>query len=1273
MKTLLVASAAFALGAAVLTPAGANAAPPTVPATPASATGEPDLSPGLVVKFEPNAVVALAEGDTLPGPVARELELTAGAPVGLGWIEAKLPEPVSTETAQEYADRLTAEPAIASAEPQLIMQPMAPVPQPDDPLWLQQWGFSSYGDDTFENPETKLPLDAQVTGTNLREALGAPRGDTPVVAVIDTGITNHPDLGGRLVPGYNFISSPERAGNSFGRGPDASDPGDWVTPTQATSLPFATFGCASPRDSTWHGTHVTGTLAAVTDNDLGVAGTVPAQIQTLRALGRCGGTSGDIAAAMLWAAGGSVPGVPDNPTPARIVNMSLGGGGACPQHYQEVIDYGRSKGTVYVVAAGNSNSNAAIATPANCEGVITVAATSAYGGRADFSNYGDLVDIAAPGAAIMSTLNTGLTTPVAPTYVSYDGTSMATPHVAGALAMLVAAEPTLTPAQLEARLLASATPFKQISEVGGSPSFDCVGDDPCGVGYLNTAALLGQPTDAAPVVAPRFQVRAVANGQVTPANGQVDVAVAYQPGRDDVDDYVVEVRRNGVLADQSITTATSVDFTVAGALGDDYEVTVQPRKAAVGGVISQAMEVPSLAPSVPDPPRITSVSAADTVASVSVQNTFATPEPTVTVVTATPGGASCEVTELPSAGGCLLDGLTPGVEYTFTAVSSNSVGDSAPSEPVVVTPQQFAAPTAPGAPTVVMQGTTANLTWTASTPAQGRSIASYVALDQNGESSLSRCTVVSLAGPPITSCQVANLVVGETYTFTVTATDDTGKTSQSQPSAPVQVAGTATPPSAPSLPPTIEVGDGSVTASLEGDAFSFFNGGSEMIAMRVIASPGGASCDIPWNAPGSPACVITGLTNGQRYTFTSVGVNGVGVSAPSNQSMPFTPGVPLPPGAEYATLDAPIRVFDSRQQGGPIPSDVPQVVDVQAPADAVAVAYNVTVTGTTSGGHAVVGPAGVALPTSSTINWFAANQTFANGYVSALGDSGEVQLIVRGGTAQLILDVVGYYVAAPPAAAARVATAEAGDAPAVFVPLDPSTRAFDSRTSGGPLPYGQSRNVDLAAAVPTGAGAVAYTLTAFDTVGSGHLSVGLPGQPKPPTSTINWFASGQRLANSTVATLDDARQLTVFGGGTSTNFTVDVLGYFIDPSLAPNGLRFTPITPARAYDSRDLGAGGPLVAGQRRVTATAPLGESTPAGARAMAYNLTIADTTGASHLRVAGGDTAAPPPTSVINWYTDGMRLANGSVTAIDDGAMTTFAGGGSTQYIVDIAGYYH
>ncbi|MGY0197341.1 S8 family serine peptidase [Leptothrix sp. BB-4] len=214
-------------------------------------------------------------------------------------------------------------------------------------------------------------------------------------------------------------------------------------------------------DSRWHGTHVAGTIAASTHNGIGVAGVAPgARILPVRVMGRCGGYTSDILDAIVWATGGTVAGVPVNPNPAQVLNLSLGGAGLCDLSWQNALNIARSNGAVVVVSAGNASVDAARFTPASCKGVVSVAATGGFGARASYSNFGASVTLAAPGGdgdfGVLSTLNTGTTTPKADTYGTRRGTSMAAPHVAGVVALMRGRNPSLTPDQIEALLKSGA-------------------------------------------------------------------------------------------------------------------------------------------------------------------------------------------------------------------------------------------------------------------------------------------------------------------------------------------------------------------------------------------------------------------------------------------------------------------------------------------------------------------------------------------------------------------------------------------------------------------------------------------------------------------------------------------------------------------------------------------------------------------------------------------------------------------------------------------------
>lgn len=356
----------------------------------------------------------------------------------------------------EMRNALQQDPNVEYVEEDTFIRPLN---EPNDALYEAQWS-----------------LHQDVTGIDADEAWQLSTGVGAIVAVLDTGYTDHNDYNASLInTGYDFISDPEIAIDGNGRDSDAFDEGD-ADPDNDCG-----FG---ESNSSWHGSHVAGIVAASADNRLGIAGVAyDAQVLPIRVIGKCGGFSSDIADAIRWAAGGSVDGIPNNTAPAQVINLSLGGRGICNTITQEAIDFALDQGSTVIVAAGNEATEAATSTPANCDGVITVAATNRAGERANYSNFGEIVDIAAPGGeiinnprdGILSAVNQGDTSPEGDSFAYYIGTSMAAPHVAGVAALLYSLNPNLTGKMVERLLKASITPF---------PS-ECEG---CGVGIVNANA-----------------------------------------------------------------------------------------------------------------------------------------------------------------------------------------------------------------------------------------------------------------------------------------------------------------------------------------------------------------------------------------------------------------------------------------------------------------------------------------------------------------------------------------------------------------------------------------------------------------------------------------------------------------------------------------------------------------------------------------------------------------------------------------------------------------
>ncbi|MGE5257061.1 MAG: S8 family serine peptidase [Hyphomicrobiales bacterium] len=436
--------------------------------------------------FVPGEVIVRMRGPAKLNPadmtrfgVQEKVQITSG-----GEIIYRIPPPLlgtmSTERQQDrtlqLARELSARPDVEYAQLNYILRISR---TPNDPRYPEQWHYFNNGTGPGQSPG----------GINLPTAWDTSTGSSAiVVAVIDTGILpNHPDIQGspNLVAGYDMISDPAMANDGDGRDSDPTDPGDAVATNEC-------FPGSPALPASWHGTHVAGTIGVGnTNNGIGVAGiNWNVKVQPVRVLGKCGGTTVDINDGIRWAAGLPVPGVPNNPTPAKVINMSLGTppGSPCSMSpsTQSAINDAVAMGTTVVVAAGNDATDASQVFPASCNNVITVAAGDYRGFLATrYSNFGSTVEIMAPGGDVSRDDNNdgrpdgvlSMVDPSAGTYAYYNGTSMAAPHVAGVAALLLAQEPTLVPSQVLSRLQANALPRN---------STQC--PQPCGAGLLSAVA-----------------------------------------------------------------------------------------------------------------------------------------------------------------------------------------------------------------------------------------------------------------------------------------------------------------------------------------------------------------------------------------------------------------------------------------------------------------------------------------------------------------------------------------------------------------------------------------------------------------------------------------------------------------------------------------------------------------------------------------------------------------------------------------------------------------
>ena len=337
-----------------------------------------------------------------------------------------------------------------------------------------------------------------------------------VVAVLDTGVRfDHPDLksvanGGNLLPGFDMIDDLATANDGSGRDTDPSDPGDWLTLAEVTNPSGPHFQCSfGAQDSSWHGTQTAGLIGALTNNTTGMA-SVGRNVRVLpvRVLGKCGGFDADIIAGMRWAAGLSVPLVPANPNPAKVINMSLGGDGVCSQAYQDAVNEITAAGVTIIASAGNSTGHA-VSSPANCNGVIAVAGLRHVGTKVGFSDLGPQISISAPGGncvnvasgtpclfPILTTSNAGLMTPISNAnggsiYTDGQnisiGTSFSAPLVAGTAALMLSAQPALRPTEVRTFMRSTARPFPTTGgdNGDGTPVNQCVAPNPIGLSQFD--------------------------------------------------------------------------------------------------------------------------------------------------------------------------------------------------------------------------------------------------------------------------------------------------------------------------------------------------------------------------------------------------------------------------------------------------------------------------------------------------------------------------------------------------------------------------------------------------------------------------------------------------------------------------------------------------------------------------------------------------------------------------------------------------------------------
>jgi serine protease len=503
-----------------------------------SAPAQPRETARVIVKFKSNAsllqkqVLNSPSGENVFEAKARSNAEQLGARLGMRLTTGRLLTERSQVlqadgmSSQQLVQRLSKE---ADVEYVVIDHLRKPNAAPNDPLFAAGPTISGQtGGPVAGQWYLRAPSGEVRSAINALGAWDITTGNpSVVVAVLDSGIRfDHVDLkrvseGGNLLEGYDFISSLFIANDGSGRDSDASDAGDGVT-TADLNDPSKPSNCGSADvgDSSWHGTKVSGLIAALSNNGVGMASVGrTVRVLPVRVLGRCGGFDSDIIAGMRWAAGLNVPGVVDNPQPnrAKVINMSLGGTGSCTA-YNDVVRDINAQGVVVVASAGNS-AGQAVSVPAKCEGVIGVGGLRHIGTKVGFSDLGPEITISAPAGncvnvepgdaclyPILSASNSGTISPVlgaagsiyTDAFKPTVGTSFSAPLVAGTAALMLSVNPNLSACTVRNVIRASARPFpttgssagvRQCNSATSSNGEECYCTTAtCGAGMLNAAA-----------------------------------------------------------------------------------------------------------------------------------------------------------------------------------------------------------------------------------------------------------------------------------------------------------------------------------------------------------------------------------------------------------------------------------------------------------------------------------------------------------------------------------------------------------------------------------------------------------------------------------------------------------------------------------------------------------------------------------------------------------------------------------------------------------------
>jgi len=595
----------------------------------------------VIVKYKADGALmrettlSARDPDRVPVQFAARMSQRLGLAVNDGRVVAPRTQVlrVRNMSSAELVARLQADPDVEYAE---VDERMRIVAAPNDPLY--RGGQPANVTPTVGQWYLRIPDATIVSAINAEAAWNTTKGSPAiVVALLDTGVRpDHPDLAGKLMRGYDFVSADldgsfASSNDGDGRDGDASDPGDWVTQDESSQAGGPLEGCDTG-PSSWHGTQTAALIGAATDNGVGMASVGRnVRVMPVRVLGKCGGFMSDVIAAMYWAAGVAIPPTtrdgfalgtaPSNPTPAKVLNLSLGSTTpTCGFSYQDAVTAVNGNGASVVVAAGNDE-GLAVGRPANCAGAIAVGGLRHTGTKVGFSDVGPEVALSAPGGncvndtgaclfPILSASNTGTTVPAASTYTDSFGsppavgTSFSAPLVAGTAALMLSRNPTLSPAQVRATLMAAARAFPQPAGIpachapNGSVQDECsCTTSTCGAGMLDAAAAVAAVSAPSTTQALAFATPAApAPGATVTLDGSTSVPGSSRT----ITGYQWTLVDSGGIANLALpTNAASAVVTTSG--GGTFTVRLDVTDDSGSGPVSTTLAVTAAIPTASPP------------------------------------------------------------------------------------------------------------------------------------------------------------------------------------------------------------------------------------------------------------------------------------------------------------------------------------------------------------------------------------------------------------------------------------------------------------------------------------------------------------------------------------------------------------------------------------------------------------------------------------------------------------------------------------------------